>query len=93
MSYLAPFTVTTAPDGRPLTNLGIEGYGSPWNFRRLTEPELTQELHRHANAKSSNVSGLRVDSVWFQPAKGEENASQDRIYAGPCEVAGEKWSL
>ncbi|CAE6540199.1 unnamed protein product [Rhizoctonia solani] len=93
MSYLAPFTVTTAPDGRLLTNLGIEGYGSPWNFRLLTEPELTRELQRHANAKSSTVSGLRVDSVWFQPAEGEHNASQDRIYSGPCEVEGEKWSL
>ncbi|KDN45790.1 hypothetical protein RSAG8_04623, partial [Rhizoctonia solani AG-8 WAC10335] len=72
MSYLAPFTVATTPDGRLLTNLGIEGHGSPWHFRLLAEPELTQELHRHANAKSSDVSGLRVDSVWFQPAKGEQ---------------------
>ncbi|CAE6471788.1 unnamed protein product [Rhizoctonia solani] len=93
MSHLAPFTVTTASDGRLLTNLSIEGYGSPWNFRLLAEPELTQELQRHANAKSSNISGLRVDSVWFQPAQGEENASQDRVYAGPCEIEGEQWSL
>lgn len=93
MSYLVPFAVTNAPDGRLLTNLGIEGYGSPWNFRLLAEPELTQELHRHANAQSSNASGLRIDSVQFQPAKGEENASQDRIYAGSCDVEGETWAL
>jgi hypothetical protein len=93
MSYLVPFTVTEAPNGRLRTNLGIEGYGSPWDFRMLTEPELTQELRRHANAKSSDSSGLRVDSVWFQPAQGEENASQDRIYAGLCEIKGEQWSL
>ncbi|CCO32270.1 hypothetical protein BN14_06325 [Rhizoctonia solani AG-1 IB] len=93
MSYLVPFTVTEAPNGLLRTNLGIEGYGSPWDFRMLTEPELTQELRRHANAKSSDSSGLRVDSVWFQPAQGEENASQDRIYAGLCEIKGEQWSL
>ncbi|KAF8700013.1 Protein serine threonine phosphatase 2C, partial [Rhizoctonia solani] len=93
MSHLAPFTVTKASDGRLLTNLSIEGHGSPWNFRMLAEPELTQELLRHANPKSSNASDLRVDSVWFQPAQGEENASQDRVYAGTCEIDGEKWSL
>ncbi|KAH7320452.1 phosphatase 2C-like domain-containing protein [Rhizoctonia solani] len=93
MSYLVPFTITNGPDDRLLTNLGMQGYGSPWNFRLLAEPELTQELRRYANAKSSNVSGLRVDSVQFQPAKGEENASQDRIYSGSCEVKGERWSL
>ncbi|CAE6452165.1 hypothetical protein ACGC1H_002356 [Rhizoctonia solani] len=93
MSYLTPFTVTTAPDGRLLTNLSIEGHGSPWSFRLLSEPELTHELCRHANAKSSSASGLRVDSVWFQPAQGEQNASQDRIYAGPCKIKGEQWSL
>ncbi|CAE6435095.1 unnamed protein product [Rhizoctonia solani] len=93
MSYLVPFTVTDGPDGRLLTNLGIEGHGSPWNFRLLAEPELTKTFERHANAKSSNVSGLRVDSVQFQPAKGEENASQDRIYSGPCDVKGGRWSL
>lgn len=90
---LVPFSVTTSPDGRPLTNLGMNVPGSPWPFRQLTEPELTNELSRHANAKTSNVSGLRVDSVWFQPAQGENNNSQDRIYDGVCEVSGEQWAL
>lgn len=89
----APFSVTTAPDGRLLTNLGMDIPGSPWPFRQLTEPELTNELGRHANAKTSDISGLRVDSVWFQPAQGESNNSQDRIYSGACTVSGEQWAL
>ncbi|KAJ1301916.1 hypothetical protein OPQ81_000755 [Rhizoctonia solani] len=58
MSHLAPFTVTTAPDGRLLTNMGIKG----------------------------NCTDMRT-------LKREENASQDRIYSGPCEIEGEQWSL
>ncbi|KAF8601894.1 protein serine/threonine phosphatase 2C [Ceratobasidium sp. AG-I] len=84
----APFTVTTAPDGRLLTNLGSEGWG-PWPFSLLSEPELSSELSRFANAKTSNASGVRVDSITFQPAQGEKNCSQDRIYDGPFN--GLKW--
>jgi hypothetical protein len=89
----APFSVTITPDGRSLTNLGLDAPGGPWPFRLLAEPDLTAELHRHANAKTSNVSGLRVDSVSLQPAQGTENASQDRIYDGTFDVAGHRWSL
>ncbi|QRV82244.1 protein phosphatase 2C [Ceratobasidium sp. AG-Ba] len=93
MSF-TPLTVSTSSDGSLLTNYGItEPSEGPWRFRRLAEPELTSELERFANAKSSVISGARVDSVWFQPAQGEENQSQDRVYAGRCSFGGQTWSL
>lgn len=84
-----PFAITTAPDGGLLTNLGTTGAGGPWPFRLLSEPEISTELSRFANAKSSNASGVRVDSVTFQPAQAENDRSQDRIYDGPFH--GLKW--
>lgn len=72
-----------------MTNLGSQDGDGPWPFRLLSEPELTAELRRFANAKSSNASGVRVDSVSFQPAQAEKERSQDRIYDGPCN--GLKW--
>ncbi|KAG8738281.1 hypothetical protein FRC10_007081 [Ceratobasidium sp. 414] len=92
MSF-ARLSVTTAPDGRLFTNFGVESPEAPWPFRRLAGPELANELERFANAKTSTASGVRVDSVWFQPAQGENNRSQDRIYDGVCQVSGRRWSL
>ncbi|KAG9119781.1 hypothetical protein FRC07_005031, partial [Ceratobasidium sp. 392] len=89
----APLTVTTASDGRLLTNFGVDSPKAPWSFRRLAEPELTTELKRFANAKTSTTSGVRVDSVWFQPAQGEDDRSQDRIYHGICQGTEQQWSL
>ncbi|KAG8724824.1 hypothetical protein FRC09_013524 [Ceratobasidium sp. 395] len=92
MSF-APLTTTTASDGRLLTNFGLNSPKAPWPFRRLAEPELTNELERLANANTSTASGARVDSVWFQPAQGENDRSQDRIYEGICQAPGQSWSL
>ncbi|KAB5589489.1 Serine/threonine phosphatase 2C [Ceratobasidium theobromae] len=80
----APFSVSIAPGRRPLTNLGMSAPGSPWPFRLLAEPDLTAELYRHANAKTSHASRLRVDSVQLQPAQGQDNASQDRHAGEEC---------
>jgi hypothetical protein len=92
MSF-APFNVTTAPDGRLLTNFGIDSSEAPWSFRMLAEPDLTNELNRFADAKTSITSGVRVDSVWFQPASSEDDRSQDRIYDGICEGMEQRWSI
>ncbi|KAG9081010.1 hypothetical protein FRC06_005915, partial [Ceratobasidium sp. 370] len=92
MSF-APLFVTTASDGRLFTNFGVDSPEAPWPFRRLTGTGLTDELERLANAKTSTASGIRVDSVWFQPAQGENDRSQDRIYDGICQRSGERWSL
>lgn len=89
-----PFYVATR-DGRKCTTLNSPpGYG-PWCFQDLHEPELTQRLHRMSRAKTSTTSGLRVDSVEFQPCPSEDELSQDRIFSGRCEVEGDEspWSL
>ncbi|KAG8730080.1 hypothetical protein FRC10_003144 [Ceratobasidium sp. 414] len=48
-----------------------------------------------SGAKTSVLSGLRVDSVSFQPCPSEEERSQDRVYSGVCDVEGDSspWSL
>ncbi|KAG8788492.1 hypothetical protein FRC12_014493, partial [Ceratobasidium sp. 428] len=89
-----PFSSHTK-NGRKYTTLGAPaGYG-PWPFQDLNEPELTQRLHSASGAKSSSLSGLRVDSVSFQPCPSEEEQSQDRVYSGTCDLDGDSspWSL
>ncbi|KAG8703522.1 hypothetical protein FRC08_002797 [Ceratobasidium sp. 394] len=90
---LTPLSVTTASDGRMFTNFGVDSPEAPWPFHRLAGAELTNELEKFADAKTSTASGVRVDSVWFQPAQGEDNCSQDRIYEGACQVSEQRWSL
>ncbi|KAG8783568.1 hypothetical protein FRC12_019590, partial [Ceratobasidium sp. 428] len=89
-----PFSSSTK-NGRKYTTLGAPaGYG-PWPFQDLHEPELTQRLHAASGAKSSSLSGLRVDSVSFQPCPSEEEQSQDRVYSGACNFEGDSspWLL
>ncbi|KAG8683869.1 hypothetical protein FRC08_014022 [Ceratobasidium sp. 394] len=91
----APPFYSSTRNGRKCTTLGApSGYG-PWLFEELHEPELTQRLHLMSGAKSSVFSGLRVDSVSFQPCPSEEERSQDRVYSGVCNVEGDPspWSL
>jgi hypothetical protein len=94
-SMSAPPFYTTTRDGRKCSTLNAPpGYG-PWLFQDLHEPELTQRLNLMSGAKTSVLSGLRVDSVSFQPCPSREERSQDRIYAGRCDIEGDSspWSL
>ncbi|KAG9105311.1 hypothetical protein FRC07_009398 [Ceratobasidium sp. 392] len=90
-----PSFSSSTKDGRKYTTLGAPAGFGPWPFQELHEPELTQRLHLMSGAKSSLLSGLRVDSVSFQPCPSEEEQSQDRVYSGICNIEGDSspWSL
>lgn len=62
------------------TNMGWEGEG-PFYYTALREPLLSAELTRTANVKSETLSGLRIDSVTFQPCLEENERSQDRLFS------------
>ena len=67
------------PRGR--TDLGWPGDG-PFTYTILPEPFLSSELARLANSSCEHMSsGIRVDSVTYQPCLVEEERSQDRLFA------------
>lgn len=68
-------------DGERLqTDMGWEGEG-PFYYTAISEPQISTELTRSANASSDVLSNVRVDSVTFQPCLEEKERSQDRLFA------------